>query len=177
LAARRRIGAFLAAALPRGFADAVASAEGDSKAPSASLDRFDRGRLRAAGGVTSREGAGGGGLAPWAVITGCGTVAGALAAAAFAAFVAAAAGGADYRISQRDRAFMRSEIGVLVGDTIHFDNNDDIIHQIYVKSSDFHFDSAESDPGDTIEVTFSKPGIFYVRCHIHPKMSLQVTVK
>jgi plastocyanin len=171
LAAPRRIGAFLAAALPSGFAD------GDSNAPSASLDRFDRGRLLAASGVSSREGAGGGGLAPWAVITGYGTVGGALAAAAFAAFVAVAAGGADYRISQHDRVFMRSEIGVLVGDIIHFDNNDDIIHQIFVASPDFHFDSAESDPGDTIDVTFSKPGIFYVRCHIHPKMSLRVTVK
>jgi plastocyanin len=104
-------------------------------------------------------------------------IGGALAAVSLAAFIAVAIAGADYRISQHDRVFNRSEINVTVGDTIHFDNNDDFIHQIYVESPDFHFDSAESYPGDTIDVTFSKSGIFYVHCHIHPKMSLQVTVK
>jgi hypothetical protein len=36
-------------------------------------DLFDEGRLLATGGVTEVEGAGGGGLAPWALITGYGT--------------------------------------------------------------------------------------------------------
>jgi hypothetical protein len=56
-----------------GFAGPVASADDDPAPPNPSIDRFDSGRLLATGGVSSLEGAGGGGLAPWAVITGYGT--------------------------------------------------------------------------------------------------------
>lgn len=41
--------------------------------PAAADSLFDEGRLLATGGVTEVEGAGGGGLAPWALITGYGT--------------------------------------------------------------------------------------------------------
>ena len=89
----------------------------------------------------------------------------------------AALAAASYRVSQRDRAFNRTELTVAVGDVVHFDNNDEFIHQIYIESPDFAFDSAESYPGNTIDVAFTKPGVFFVHCHIHPKMSLHVTVK
>ena len=81
-----------------------------------------------------------------------------------------------YHVSQRDRAFSLKAITVAVGDIIHFDNNDDFIHQIYIESPDFNFDSKESYPGNSIDVTFTKRGTFVVLCHIHPKMSLEVTV-
>jgi plastocyanin len=82
-----------------------------------------------------------------------------------------------YHVSQRDRAFSLKAITVALGDVIHFDNNDDFIHQIYIESPDFNFDSKESYPGNSIDVTFAKRGTYFVRCHIHPKMSLEVTVE
>jgi plastocyanin len=85
--------------------------------------------------------------------------------------------GDSIRISQKGRAFNLKEITVEHGDVVHFGNDDEFIHQIYVKSSDFNFDSDESEPGNTIDVKFAKPGVFEVHCHIHPKMGLVVTVK
>jgi plastocyanin len=82
-----------------------------------------------------------------------------------------------YHVSQRDRAFSLKAITVALGGVVHFDNNDDFIHQIYIDSPDFKFDSEESYPGNSIDVTFTKRGTFFVHCHIHPKMSLEVTVE
>jgi plastocyanin len=90
---------------------------------------------------------------------------------------AGAVAATSYHVSQRDRAFNLKGIAVALGDVIHFDNNDDFIHQIYIESPDFKFDSAESYPGNSIDVTFTKRGTYFVRCHIHPKMSLEVTVE
>jgi hypothetical protein len=61
---RLRFGAFLLAAL---FSSAAAFAD------DAPMLNFDEGRLLATGGVSAVEGEGGGGLAPWALITGYGT--------------------------------------------------------------------------------------------------------
>jgi len=102
---------------------------------------------------------------------------GALVAAALLALAAGTRAAAGYRISQHERAFNRAALAIAIGDVVHFDNNDEFIHQIYIQSPDFNFDSAESYPGDTIDVAFTRQGSFEVRCHIHPKMLLQVTVK
>jgi plastocyanin len=91
------------------------------------------------------------------------------------ALVAAAAEA--IRISQKGRAFNVKAITINAGDTVHFGNDDEFIHQIFVKSDDFNFDSDESSPGDTIDLRFTKQGTFAVHCHIHPKMELIVTVK
>jgi plastocyanin len=82
-----------------------------------------------------------------------------------------------FRISQKARAFNLKEIAIALGDTVLFGNDDDFIHQIYVKSDSFNIDTAESYPGNTLPVTFTKRGTFEVHCHIHPKMGLVVTVK
>ena len=82
-----------------------------------------------------------------------------------------------YRISQKGRAFNLKEITIAIGDTVLFGNDDDFIHQIYVKSDSFNVDTAESYPGNSMPVVFTKRGTFEVHCHIHPKMGLVVTVK
>jgi plastocyanin len=82
-----------------------------------------------------------------------------------------------YRISQKGRAFNLKEITIALGDTVLFGNDDDFIHQIYVKSDNFNVDTAESYPGNSMPVVFTKRGTFEVHCHIHPKMGLVVTVK
>jgi hypothetical protein len=56
-------------AMMSGVADSIASADGFDE----NLDRFDSGKLLATAGVNELEGAGGGGLVPWALITGYGT--------------------------------------------------------------------------------------------------------
>jgi hypothetical protein len=64
----------LGAALMAGLLGAFpAHAQDDEPAPPPERPLFDQGRLLATGGVSQVEGAGGGGLAAWALITGYGT--------------------------------------------------------------------------------------------------------
>ena len=80
------------------------------------------------------------------------------------------------RVSQKLRAFQTHEVSIAPGDTVVFENNDAFVHQIYVKSDIFNFDSDEQQPGQNINVRFTKPGDYEVRCQIHPKMLLLVHV-
>jgi plastocyanin len=81
------------------------------------------------------------------------------------------------RISQKGRAFAVKTVEIARGDTLQFTNEDEFLHQIYVKSSVMSFDSDEQVPGETISVRFPAAGTFDVRCHIHPTMLLVVGVK
>jgi len=80
-------------------------------------------------------------------------------------------------IVQNGRAFHPVEIAISHGTTLSFSNQDEFIHQIYVDSPGFAYDSAEQPPGETLRITFPNAGTFPVRCHIHPKMLLTVHVK
>jgi plastocyanin len=96
----------------------------------------------------------------------------ALALAASTAFAATI-----HTVAQKGRNFAVDEIVIAPGDTIRFTNEDEFLHQIYIDSKDIAFDSAEQRPGQTIDVDFPRRGTFPVRCHIHPKMLLQVRVE
>jgi plastocyanin len=80
-------------------------------------------------------------------------------------------------IVQNGRAFHPPEITIARGTTLDFSNQDEFIHQIYVDSNGFNYDSEEQQPGETFHITFPDQGTFPVRCHIHPKMLLTVHVK
>jgi hypothetical protein len=67
----RKRGVFLLVALLSGLD--VATAVADDENPPPRPDLLDSGKLLATGGVSEIEGAGGGGLVPWALITGYGT--------------------------------------------------------------------------------------------------------
>lgn len=82
-----------------------------------------------------------------------------------------------HQVVQRIREFNLKELTVATGDTVNFINDDEFIHQIYVESRRFNFDSPESAPGTIIELKFTAPGSYEILCHIHPKMLLHVTVQ
>ena len=90
---------------------------------------------------------------------------------------AIALAGQNHTIIQKDRSFDVKELDIAAGDTVQFSNEDKFIHQIYVAAGDLSFDSAEQPPGEVISITFSKPGTYEIRCHIHPKMLLTVNSK
>ncbi|HEY1632267.1 MAG TPA: hypothetical protein VGF56_13200 [Rhizomicrobium sp.] len=96
----------------------------------------------------------------------------ALAAAATLAWADAA-----HNVVQNGRAFHPLEIAINRGETLDFSNQDEFIHQIYVDSPAFKYDSAEQPPGETLHIAFPDAGTFPIRCHIHPKMLLTVHVK
>jgi plastocyanin len=80
-------------------------------------------------------------------------------------------------IAQKGRAFHPGEVTINRGESLTFTNDDEFIHQIYVAGDGFDFDSDEKNPGEDLTETFTVPGTFEVRCHIHPKMRLIVHVK
>ncbi len=80
-------------------------------------------------------------------------------------------------VVQTGRAFHPDEITINRGATVNFANQDEFIHQIYVDSQGFNYDSEEQEPGETLHITFPTAGTYPIRCHIHPKMLLTVHVK
>jgi plastocyanin len=79
-------------------------------------------------------------------------------------------------IRQTGRAFSVREVRLARGDTLRFVNDDEFVHQIYVRDPKFSFASQEQEPGQSVELRFTASGTFEVRCEIHPRMKLDVTV-
>lgn len=85
--------------------------------------------------------------------------------------------GTVYLVSQSDRTFRPAALEIRVGDTVRIVNDDgELIHHAYVQSPSFTFDSGEEAPAARVDIVFPVAGRFDVRCLIHPKMRLVVTV-
>jgi plastocyanin len=80
-------------------------------------------------------------------------------------------------VVQQHRAFSIATLTVPVGTVLHFSNQDDFAHEVFVAAPNFTFESDEQEPGETVSIAFTKRGRFPVRCHIHPKMHLDVDVQ
>ena len=93
------------------------------------------------------------------------------------ASLAVASWAEDHVVPQKDRAFAIAEITVKSGDTITFVNHDEVVHNVFSISPGLGFDIKRQSPGGQSKVTFEKTGVAEVRCSIHPKMKLIVTVK
>jgi plastocyanin len=89
---------------------------------------------------------------------------------------AATAWAATLTVEQRDRSFGVAKLEVKVGDTLTFVNNDIYGHNVYSDTKDAEFDIGLQEPGETLDVKFDQAVIAKVRCRIHPRMRLQVTV-
>jgi plastocyanin len=77
-------------------------------------------------------------------------------------------------VTQNHRAFSVASLQIMHGEVVRFVNSDLFLHQVYVDSPSLNFESDEQEPGTNVDITFPKTGLFQVRCHIHPKMLLQV---
>ena len=81
-------------------------------------------------------------------------------------------------VSQKGREFRPGEITIKRGQSIAIVNDDaDLLHHAYLRTTAFSFDSGDQKPGARFEVAFTEAGTFTVRCAIHPKMKLVVTVQ
>jgi plastocyanin len=80
------------------------------------------------------------------------------------------------QIRQLDRRFLPDMVVVPVGSTVSFPNMDPIFHNIYSLSKPKSFDLGSYDKGETRKVTFPKPGIVEIYCHLHPNMAATVVV-
>jgi plastocyanin len=91
--------------------------------------------------------------------------------------VAPALQGSDYQIDQQNRKFSRSEITIKPGDRLIFKNSDTFSHNVFSITDGMEFDIRSQAPGIATPVKFDREGVIEVRCAIHPKMKLIVTVK
>jgi plastocyanin len=90
---------------------------------------------------------------------------------------AAFALGGEHEITQKDRAFSQTELTIKPGDSIVFRNLDEVTHNVFSVSPGMEFDIRRQAPGGSSSVPFLKEGVAEIRCSIHPRMKLIVTVK
>ncbi|HVJ51078.1 MAG TPA: plastocyanin/azurin family copper-binding protein [Aliidongia sp.] len=92
--------------------------------------------------------------------------------------LALAAVAAEINIDQVNQKFSKSSVTVAVGDALHFKNGDDVTHNINVTlDGGDPEDQGLQKPGEIIRYTFAKAGDYDVRCSIHPRMKMAVSVK
>ena len=80
------------------------------------------------------------------------------------------------RMEQKDRRFVPELLVVPVGSTVSFPNLDPIFHNVFSLSRPKLFDLGNYPKDHTKTVTFLKPGVEFVNCHLHPNMSAAIMV-
>ena len=98
-------------------------------------------------------------------------------AAVAALLISAATAQAEiYTVMQSGKKFDQKSITVKVGDEITFVNRDRVAHNVYSRTKGNQFDLKVQKPGASNTVAFDRVGTVRVRCAVHPKMKLSVSV-
>jgi plastocyanin len=79
-------------------------------------------------------------------------------------------------IQQENRTFKPETVVVPSGSTVSFPNLDPIFHNVFSLSRPQAFDLGNYPRNETRKVTFSKPGIVPVYCHLHADMRATIVV-
>lgn len=79
-------------------------------------------------------------------------------------------------MEQQNRRFSPDLITVPAGSSVSFPNFDPIFHNVFSLSKPKSFDLGNYPKGKTRMVTFDKPGVVFVYCHLHPNMTGTVVV-
>jgi plastocyanin len=92
------------------------------------------------------------------------------------ALIAAAAYG-ETVVNQKDKQFSQEVLTIKSGQKVHFVNDDNVTHNLMIKDpSGAGRPGIVQKPGEQSDVEFSGAGEHEVRCLIHPKMKLRITV-
>lgn len=84
---------------------------------------------------------------------------------------------ADQTVYQKGKVFSEKAVTVKTGEKVLFVNDDAVAHNVYANIKGTKLDLGLQKPGEKGEISFDKPGRYRVRCAIHPKMKLTVTVE
>ena len=79
-----------------------------------------------------------------------------------------------YVLTQKNRMFTPHILVVPVGSVVAFPNADPFFHNVFSLFDGKRFDLGLYEAGSTKEVTFSREGLSYIFCNIHPEMSAVV---
>lgn len=79
-------------------------------------------------------------------------------------------------LTQRGQRFEPGVIGISVGGTVGFPNEDAIFHNVFSYSKTNKFDLGYYGKGKSKSVRFNKPGLVQVFCDIHSNMAAYIYV-
>jgi hypothetical protein len=79
-----------------------------------------------------------------------------------------------YTLLQKNRAFKPHLLIIPVGSVVQFPNADPFFHNVFSLFDGKRFDLGLYEAGSTKSVTFSREGVSYIFCNIHPAMSAVV---
>jgi hypothetical protein len=79
-----------------------------------------------------------------------------------------------YTLLQRNRTFVPHLQVIPVGAIVQFPNADPFFHNVFSLFEGKRFDLGLYEAGSTKSVTFSREGVSYIFCNIHPEMSAVV---
>lgn len=80
-------------------------------------------------------------------------------------------------VHQRNKVFEPGRVEIPRGESVQFTNEDPFIHHLYIESPNFTYDSGDQRPGRLIRINFDQPGEYVLKCAIHLKMQLEISVK
>lgn len=76
-----------------------------------------------------------------------------------------------YTLLQKNRAFSPHLQVIPIGSVVQFPNDDPFFHNVFSLFNGRRFDLGLYEAGSSKSVTFSKEGVSYIFCNIHPEMS------
>ena len=80
----------------------------------------------------------------------------------------------NYTLLQKNRTFRPHLLVIPVGSVVQFPNADPFFHNVFSLFDGKRFDLGLYEAGSTKSVTFSREGVSYIFCNIHPEMSAVV---
>jgi plastocyanin len=81
-----------------------------------------------------------------------------------------------FTLRQKNKTFLPRVLGVPVGSSVDFPNDDPIFHNVFSLSGPQPFDLGLYRSGQAPSRTFAQPGTYRVFCNIHPQMSALILV-
>ena len=79
-------------------------------------------------------------------------------------------------IRQVNETFIPRVLAIQTGDTVHFPNGDPFFHNVFSLSGARTFDLGRYPKNQVRSVTFDRPGIIKIFCHIHSHMNAVIRV-
>jgi hypothetical protein len=79
-----------------------------------------------------------------------------------------------YTLLQKNRTFIPHLQVIPVGSVVQFPNADPFFHNVFSQFDGKRFDLGLYEAGSSKSVTFSREGVSYIFCNIHPEMSAVV---
>lgn len=79
-----------------------------------------------------------------------------------------------FQLIQKNRTFTPHLLVIPIGSTVSFPNEDPFFHNVFSLFNGKRFDLGLYEAGSSREVRFSREGVSYIFCNIHPEMSAVV---